>query len=170
MRSAIFLRIAFIALGFTFAGCTTFGEGIAIPGKSTPAEVEAGLGVPTLRVDLPGGSSTYFYSRQPLGRETYAVRFGSDRIVTAVEPVLTADYFGRLRVGETNAQAARELIGPPYRIERMTRQPRNSWEYWTWLDAVPTRVWLLFSDDAVLREVVKYDESPQRDACTPSGC
>lgn len=159
--------ILFICLLF---GCASPLGNAVVPGQSTLRNVEAAIGPPAARLDLPGGGTTYFYSRQPLGRETYAVRFSREGVVTTVEPLFTAANFGKLRVNETSGSAIRELLGPPYRIERMPRQARDAWEYWTNLDAVPTRVWLLLSDDAVLREVVKIDESPRNEVCSQPGC
>ena len=170
MKTTLITRYAYLAMACALAGCSTFGEGIVIPGKSTPQEVEASLGRPTQRIDLASGSTNFYYSMQPFGRETYAVRFSRDRVATAIEPLMTAENFARLRVGDTTAQATRELLGPPYGLERLARQSRDSWEYWTRLDAVPTRVWLQFSDDAILREVVKWDESPPLSACGTPGC
>ncbi len=154
----------------TLAGCAIDGLINVAPGKTSLDEVRKMVGEPNARLELPGGTQTLYYSRQSFGRESYAVRIGSNGIVTAVEPLFSAANFARLRVNETTDREVRALLGPPYSVERMTRKPQTAWDYWTRLDAVPTRVWVIFSDDGVLREVVKLDESPPLEVCGGPGC
>lgn len=166
LRHASALLLCLIAL----AGCAVDGLIHVTPGKTSLEEVRKVVGEPNARVELPGGMQTLYYSRQPFARESYAVRVGSNGIVTAVEPLFSAANFARLRVNETTDRQVRELLGPPYSVERMQRKPQTAWDYWTRLDAVPTRVWVIFSDDGVLREVVKLDETPPLEICGGPGC
>jgi len=172
MNTDRLLRLAMASLAclLVLAGCAIDGLIHVKPGTTTRDEVRRLAGEPNASSELPGGGATLYYSRQPYARESYAVRIGSNGVVSAVEPLFGAANFARLRVNETTEREVRELLGPPYSVERMQRKPQTAWDYWTWLDAVPTRVWVIFSDDGVLREVVKLDETPPLDVCGGPAC
>lgn len=146
-----------LALG----ACAAFdGRGLE-PNKSTAREVESLMGPPTEQVDAGPGGRTLYYSRQPFGRQTFAARIGPDQVFRALEPLLTPKNLERLRVNQTTKDEARQLLGPPYGVTRMPRQQYDAWEYWMTLDGTPYRLWLSFSDDAVLRDAYRFDETPR---------
>jgi hypothetical protein len=143
------------------AGCAIDGTSGLTPGRSTAADVEARMGPPTEKVQLPDHANTWFYSRQPMGRQTIAMRIGADGVLQSVEPVLNYGNLAKVTRGKTTREEVRQILGPPYRIERMPLQRQDAWEYWMVLDAVPSHVWLMFSDDGIVRDVIKSEDLPR---------
>ena len=78
------------------AGCASFdGRGL-VPGQSTAKDVEALMGVPTERIKLPDGDTTWYYARQPTGRMMYAVRISPDGVMRSREQLLTEQNIANL--------------------------------------------------------------------------
>src|SRR5262249_12302780 len=118
------------ALSFVLlvAGCASIdGRGL-VPGQSRAADVEAQMGPPAEKLSASNGESVWFYPRQPFGRQTYAVRIGSNGVVRGVEQRLTVENVNKLTPGTTEA-AVRELLGPPWRVTHLARLQRDVWEY-----------------------------------------
>jgi hypothetical protein len=135
------------------AGCASYdGRGL-VPGKSTAAEVQSLMGVPAER--QPQGADTIlWYPRGPEGFHSYAVRIGPDGVMKGIEQRLDPVYVRRLVPGAATRQEVRELLGPPFFVSRLPRLKREVWEY-QMLDIIRWKLWLQFSDDGVLREVLQ---------------
>jgi hypothetical protein len=137
------------------AGCASYdGRGL-VPGKSVSADVQALMGKPAEQIKLASGETLWFYPRMPYGRQSYAVRIGSDDVVRAIDQRLTMQNMQKLLIGTTTAREVRELLGPPWRVSRLERQQRDVWEY-TVYDARQFEfiLYVQFSGDAVVREVL----------------
>ena len=145
-------------LAVVLAGCASFIDRNRVPGVSNQTDAGIRLGPPTDRLARPDGGSTWYYSRQPLGRQTWALEFDAGGTLRSIEPILDSTRLAKVVVGKTTGPQLRELLGPPNRIERMPRQRWSSWEYWMVVDAVPAHVWIQLSDDGIVREVVKSED------------
>ena len=154
MRKAVF-PLAF----FLLAGCASHAE--LKPGARL-AEVDRVMGAPSERVAGPGGETRLYY---PRGRQTYVASIGADGVLRSFEPRLNYDSIKKLVPNATSAKQVRELLGPPPRTARMPRQQRDVWEY-PWQNYEELRIlWVQFSYDGMLREVIE-----QRDeAAYPQG-
>ena len=163
MKNLLLLWVA-LAIG----GCASYdGRGL-VPGASTGSQVEALMGSPALRVTRPDGSTVLYFPRSPQGRHVYAATVGPDGVLRELDQRLTWANINRLMAGTTTAKDAREIFGPPYpyTISRMPFKPLEVWEY-RWLDVDDKRVlWLHFSDDGILREVINTHDF---EADEPSG-
>ena len=135
------------------AGCASPGGGL-VPGKSTVAEVEAQMGRPTERMARADGGADLYYSRLPYGRSVHVVTLGADGVVKAVEQRLERANFKKIAVGSSTTKDVRALLGPPGATGRLGRLERTWWEY-RFFDYQERRVlWVQFSDDGVVREVL----------------
>lgn len=142
------------------AGCASYdGRGL-IAGRSTAAEVESLMGRPAMRMTKEDGGSIVYYPRGPVGRHTYAVTLGPDGVMRGIDQRLTLECINKLRVGAMTTKEVLELLGPPAPTwnSRLPRQAREVWEY-KWLYYDEKRVlWIQFSDDGIVREVINiYD-------------
>lgn len=116
------------------------------------------MGAPALRLALPGGGEEWYYSHGRMGWETYAVKIGPDGVMRAIEQRLTVENVARLEPGAATMKDAQALLGPPFEVSPLPRMKRIAWGYhihdaprW-WI------FWLQFSDDGVLREVIKLPD------------
>lgn len=141
------------------AGCASYSGGGLVPGRSSAAEVQALMGAPALRLPRAGGGEQWYYPRGgKMGWETYAVKIGPDGVMRAIEQRLTVENVARLEPGAATMKDAQALLGPPFEASRLPRQKRTDWGYrvhqapWWWI------FWLQFSDDGVLREVIKLPD------------
>ncbi len=144
------------------AGCASYDGRSLVPGKSTAAEVQATMGVPAERQQR-GSDSIWWYPRGPLGFHSYAVRMGSDGVLRDIEQRLTVENVGRIETGKTTRQDVRELFGPPFEVSRLPRLQREVWEYQLLEVAFRWKLWVQFSDDGIVREVLQMrhpDEDP----------
>lgn len=136
------------------AGCASYDGRTLQPGKSTAAEVEATMGRPAEKLER-GGESIWWYPRGPMGFHSYAVRIGPDGVLREIEQRLTEENVRRLSVGTSTRQDVRELLGPPFDVQTLPRLKREVWEY-QFLDVVfRWKLWVQFSDDGVVREVLQ---------------
>jgi hypothetical protein len=143
-------------------GCAGFSGSDLIAGKSNSAEILRSMGDPAERIPGPGGVSVWFYPRGE-GRHTYAVTVGPDGVLRSIDQRLTRDNVYKLAAGTTTTREVRELIGPPSRVARMSRQSRDVWEYRMQEGGVELMIlWVQFSDDGVVREVL-YMRDPEMD-------
>lgn len=151
MKSSLPLALAVSAL----AGCASYDGRTLIPGKSTAAELEATMGIPAER-QARAGETIWWYPRGPMGFHTYAVRVGPDGIVREIEQRVTIENLGHIVVGKWTKQDVHDLFGPPFLTAYMPRQQRDVWEY-QFLDNVDFKwkLWVQFSDDSIVREVVR---------------
>lgn len=148
----LFVPIAISAAAM--AGCASYSGSGLVPGKATAAEVEALMGRPAERVEH-AGETILWYPRGPMGYHSYAVRIGPDGILREIDQRLTVENVGKLAPGSSTRQDARDLFGPPFIVSYMPRQKREVWEYQLLEGALRWKLWVQFSDDGVLREVVK---------------
>jgi len=144
------------------AGCASFSGSSLVPGKSTRAEVEATMGRPAEVLSRPNGDTLLYYSRLPFGREIYVATVGADGMLRGIDQRLTRQNIARVASG-TQAKEVRELLGPPFRVVRMARMERDVWEY-PWREIEDRRIlWVQFSNDGQVREVIEmhdYESDP----------
>jgi hypothetical protein len=147
-------RAAVCLVAALVAGCAGFdGRGL-VPGKSSESEVRALMGPPAQMLDLPEGDKALYFSRLPDGRAMFVAQIGRDGILRSLEQRLTRENIGRLIPGTSTAQDVRVLFGPPGAIGQLPLMSREWWEY-KYLDYQDQRVlWVQFSEDAVVREVL----------------
>ena len=146
--------VAALLVPLLAAGCASFDGHTLVPGKATAPEVEALMGSPAAVVEGDEGTRTLYYPRGPSGRQTFAVRLGKDGVVQSVEQRLTRENFARLVSGTTTMKEVRELLGPTWNAVRYERQQRDVWEY-TYRHYEEYRVlWVQFSYDGVVQEVM----------------
>lgn len=147
-------------------GCASFdGRGL-VPGKSTASEVQSLMGEPAERLKRPSGDAVWYYSRLPEGRATYAVTIGADGVMRSIEQRLTRANLAKLALDRTTRNEVRELFGPPFRTARAVFKPHEVWEY-PWREYEDRRIlWISFSDDGVMREVIEMHDVASD---TPSG-
>ncbi len=151
MNKAVSCAVVIAAL---LAGCASFdGRGL-VPGKSTAAEVEALMGAPAGRLSLPDGGAALYFSRLPEGRAMFVVTIGSGGVMKSIEQRLTRQNVARIAAGVSTEKEVRELLGPPGLAGRLALQPRAWWEYKMRADYEKRIVWVQFSDDGVVREVL----------------
>lgn len=123
------LKLFVVVISIALAGCASFdGRGL-VAGQSTAKDVEALMGAPNERIEVPGGDTLWFYARQPNGRETYAVRMTPAGVMRSVQQVLTEESLKNVTAGTTTAKQVREILGPPWRTSRNSRMQRDVWEY-----------------------------------------
>lgn len=141
------------------AGCASFdGRGL-VAGQSTAKDVEALMGVPTERIQLPDGDTAWYYARQPSGRMMYAVRISPDGVMRSREQLLTEQNIANLTRAVTTREQARVIVGPPWQVARFERQAREVWEYYMWnVEVEEYYLYLQFSYDGILREVMMLKE------------
>ena len=156
-------KIAGILAGLALlAGCASFSGSSLVPGKSTRAEVEATMGRPAEVLSRPNGDTLLYYSRLPFGREIYVATVGADGMLRGIDQRLTRQNIARVASG-TQAKEVRELLGPPFRVVRMARMERDVWEY-PWREIEDRRIlWVQFSNDGQVREVIEmhdYESDP----------
>src|SRR5688572_26643345 len=112
------------------------------------------MGPPHQTLELEGGDKALYFSRLPDGRAMFVAKIGRDGILHSVEQRLTRENIGRLIAGTSTTQDVRALFGPPGSTGRLPRLERVWWEY-KYLDYQDQRVlWVRFSDDGVVREVL----------------
>jgi outer membrane protein assembly factor BamE (lipoprotein component of BamABCDE complex) len=176
--SHLAIRISALALAFALAGCAG-GSGVSMPqfslfsnastgtsltpGKSRDDDVRADMGAPAEVLDEPGGNKVWFYPKRGWGgRQTFAVRIGSDRVVRAVEQRLTPENVARIVPEKMSERDIRLLLGPPNTIETWPRLNRNIWDY-RMNESLTTGAGKVlsvqFSPDGVVREVRYLDDS-----------
>ncbi len=153
-------------LVLALAGCASYDGSTLIAGKSTAADVESLMGQADEKLAAAGGSSVWFYTR-PSGGNTYAVRLGPDGIVRDVEDRLTDENIAKLESGVSRREDVRALLGPPYETVRFERQQRDVWTYKRFVISERRVLWVQFSDDGLVREIIDsidYDYIPASDS------
>ena len=112
------------------------------------------MGPPTQMLELPGGDKALYFSRLPDGRAMFVAQIRRDGILHSLEQRLIRENIGRLIPGTSTAQDVRALFGPPGAAGQLPRVQRAWWEY-KYLDYQDERVlWVQFSEDMVVREVL----------------
>ena len=140
------------------AGCAGFSGRGLVPGQSTGQEVEALMGPASDTRKGANGETVRYYSREPYGRVIYAARIGRDGKLIALEQRLTEGNVAKLRIGSTREDEVRELIGPPYRVDAYPRMQREVWTYKMFGGTAEKDLYVQFSPDHVVREVMMMDD------------
>lgn len=111
-RLKTLLACGLLALGL--AGCM-------VPQWQKPgmpqAEVEKGMGKPTVVVPLPEGGTRLVYSQQPAGQQVWHMDFDAQHKLTRVEQVLDTNHFFALRNGVDTKDDVYRMFGPPAKVE-----------------------------------------------------
>jgi outer membrane protein assembly factor BamE (lipoprotein component of BamABCDE complex) len=139
------------------AGCVSFSGSGLTPGKSTRADVESEMGKPAAADSKPNGETYLYFSRLPLGRKMYLAKVGPDGVLRGIEQTLTKENIAKLKADMTQAEV-RELLGPTWRSVYLPRIDRDVWEY-PWQLVEDRRIlWVQFSRDGRVREVVEMHD------------
>lgn len=150
MRRIPPLVLAVVVLG----GCASFSGSSLVAGKSTAAEAEALMGPPAQTVSLPNGDTALYFSRQPMGQAMFVVTVGADRVMKSIEQRLVEENIAKIVPGAWTKKEVGELFGPPGQSGLLRRQQREWWEY-KYGEYWPRRVlWVQYSGDGVVREVL----------------
>ena len=143
-----------LSLTLALAGCASFNGKDLVPGKSTAADAETMMGTADQRLTLASGDTALYFSRLPYGRAMYVVTFGPDGAMKSMEQRMARATFANVVAGTWTKKEVSELLGPPGKQGRFDRQKRDWWEY-RYREAFDYRVvWVQFSDDGVVREMM----------------
>ncbi|HEX9181861.1 MAG TPA: outer membrane protein assembly factor BamE [Burkholderiales bacterium] len=150
------------------AGCASFDGRSLTPGKSTRAEVEATMGRPAEVLAKPNGDTRLYFSRLPFGREIYVATIGGDGVLRGIERTLTRKNIASIKEGMQAAEV-RERLGPPYRSVYMKLIDRDVWEY-PWRIIEDRRIlWVQFSRDGVVQEIIEMHDFESDPPSGPPG-
>jgi hypothetical protein len=100
-------------------GCASYGGRGLIPGIATQADTRAVMGQPAaIYPAAPGAgyAESWEYPHQPMGRQTYMVRFDAAGKVLRVDQVLDLKNLTALRYGIDTTQTVRQVFGKPGQI------------------------------------------------------
>ena len=145
------------------AGCASYSGIGLVAGASTGADVEALMGQPAESLARPDGGRVLYYPRGPLGRDMFAVLLGVDGRLQAVEQRLTDANIAKIVLGTTTAAQVRELLGPSLIHSSLPGLERNVWGYRMGDRVLPYILWVQFSPDGIVREVIKLRENERDD-------
>lgn len=142
------------ALAALLAGCASYDGSSLVPGKSTGADIQATMGTPDERQAHPG-ETVWWYSRGPSGWHSYAVYVGSDGILKRIEQRLTVENVRKVIPNTWTKKEVREFFGPPFLVSTLPRLQREVWEYQLLEVDFKWKLWVQFSPDGVVREVLQ---------------
>ena len=125
------------------------------------------MGTPAER-QKRGDDTILWYPRGPSGFHSYAVRVGPDGILRDVEQRLTVENVRKITAGQATKQDVHDLFGPPFVKSYLTRQKRDVWEYQLREVEFKWKLWIQFSDDGIVREVLQM-RHPDMDPPGTSG-
>lgn len=146
---------AWLAAALLAGGCATSGVNRLVPGKSTARDIEQTMGQPAQKLPAQGGATVWYYPSGPAGWDTYAVTVGPDGVVRGIDQVLTARNVRRIVPDKTTKQEVLALIGPANAVSRLPLKAREVWDY-RYIDVTDKwQLWVQFSDDGVVREVLR---------------
>ena len=141
-------------LAAALAGCASYDGSSLVPGKSTTADIQATMGAPAER--QPSGPLTvWWYPRGPMGFHTYALLVGADGVLKSVEQRLTVQNVQKVTPNSWTKKEVRELFGPPFMVSTLPRLEREVWEYQLREVDFKWKLWVQFSPDGVVREVLQ---------------
>lgn len=112
------------------------------------------MGTPAQKLALPNGEHALYFSRQPAGRAIYVVTVGADGLVKSIEQRLTDENIRKIGAGVWTQKEVRELLGPPFDSGRLALRARQWWGYRYSAYGEMRALWVQFSDDGVVREVL----------------
>jgi outer membrane protein assembly factor BamE (lipoprotein component of BamABCDE complex) len=162
------IRLLAAAMVVIAAGCASYGGSNLVPGKSTAAEVEASMGKPADRINLPGGDSVWYYPRGSAARQTFAVRLGPNGVVRDVSQIRTIQNLAKLEIGKSTRDDVKAILGSPDRITTMTRIQRTVWDYDMYEDTRAVIVYVQFDPAGRVREVLQVDDPAFQNLGAPS--
>ena len=123
------------------------------------AEVEKGMGKPTLVVPLPDGGQRLVYSQQPAGQQVYHMDFDAQRKLVHVEQVLDTAHFFALRNGVDTRDDVYRMFGPPAIVERVYSFKGDIWTYRFLDNTFARRAHVHIDQQGVVQKVMFTDES-----------
>ena len=122
------------------------------------AEVEKGMGKPTVVVPLPDGGTRLVYSQQPAGQQVYHMDFDASQRLVRVTQVLTLENFQALRNGLDTQDSVRRRFGPPALLERVASFDGPIWTYRILDNGAPRQAHVHIDPAGVVRRVMFTDE------------
>jgi hypothetical protein len=148
------MRALALAAMLAVAACASFDGRSLVPGQSTESQVLALMGEPDQVRRLAGGAKALYFSRLPEGRAMFVATIGPDGRLQSLEQRLTRENIARLMPDQSTADDVRALFGPPSAVGYLPLKPREWWEY-QYYDYTDRRVlWVQFSQDGIVREVL----------------
>lgn len=100
-----------LQLVIVLAGCA--GPRGVVPSRSTLAEVQSSMGIPTdIRFDQ-AGDELWEYATGPMGTETFLIRADKNGRVRSVTQLLTEAQFAKIVPGRMSKADVRHLLGRP---------------------------------------------------------
>lgn len=114
MNTGFFRWLGAAGLGvvLALAGCDKVAMDSLRPGVSSEGDVIAALGQPERIWQEADGGRTLEYNRQPYGIVNYMIRIAPSGTMTALNQVLSPEYFARIKPGMTQEQV-RYILGKP---------------------------------------------------------
>ena len=136
-------------------------KGIEI-GKSTEDDVRRQAGKPEIVWEESDGGRRLEYPRGPEGATTWMVTTGPDGTVRAIEQVLTAENFAKVRPG-MNQDQIRRLLGKPTKVEAFRLKQEEVWGY-RWFESPTDRAFfnVHFSNDGKVTTTSRSDDPSKR--------
>ena len=150
-----------IAITALLAGCVSYGGDRLVAGSSTARDAEARLGEPAQRLQLANGDSARYFSRLPYGRAMYVITVGPDGVMKSIEQRMNQATFAKVVPNTWTKKEVNELLGPPGKEGHLDRQQRDWWEY-RYANVGPRILFVQFSDDGVVREMVDAADEERR--------
>ncbi|NIF84775.1 hypothetical protein F3J24_14795 [Comamonas sp. Tr-654] len=123
------------------------------------AEVEKGMGKPTLVVALPDGGQRLVYSQQPAGQQVYHMDFDAQRKLVRVDQVLDTAHFFALRNGVDTRDDVYRMFGPPAIVEGVYSFKGDIWTYRFLDNTFGRRAHVHIDPQGVVQKVMFTDES-----------
>ena len=146
------------------SGLLTLGlAGCMVPQWQKPgmpqAEVEKGMGKPTVVVPLPEDGTRLVYSLQPAGQQVWHMDFDAQHKLTRVEQVLDTNHFFALRNGVDTKDDVYRMFGPPAKVEKVYSFKGDIWTYRFLDNGNPRRAHVHIDPQGVVQKVMFTDES-----------
>ena len=151
-------RMALLGLGAALALSACMVPEWQKPGMAR-AEVEQGMGSPTLVEALPDGGTRLLYSRQPAGQQVYHMDFDAQQRLVRVDQVLDLNHFYALRNGVDTRDSVNRMFGPPAKLEKVYSFNGDIWTYRFLDNHNPRRAHVHIDPQGVVQKVMFTDES-----------
>src|SRR5512147_3148396 len=98
---------ASLAAAVALSGCASYdGRGLEA-GKASEADVTRVMGAPTVTLTRANGDKVLYYSRQPVGRATYAATLGADGSLRGISQLLEPQNVKRVVAGTSSESQVR---------------------------------------------------------------
>ena len=123
------------------------------------AEVEKGMGKPTVVVPLPNGGTRLVYSQQPAGQQVYHMDFDAEHKLVRVEQVLDTAHFFALKNGVDTKDDVYRMFGPPAKVEGVYSFKGDIWTYRFLDNGNPRRAHVHIDPQGVVQRLMFTDES-----------